>query len=157
MADELWSHLEHRADDLAAAGLERAEALRQARIELGSVETHKEAVRDERTFGRTRRFIEQSGRDLRFAVRRLRKAPVFALFSIASIGIGAGVTTAMFSIVYAVQWAPSGIRDASEVALVTSRLQGAPTWERALSFADFEDYRRDQHAFAALSAVAHLY
>lgn len=151
MAEELASHVEHRADDLVASGLSRQEAVRRARIELGAVESHKEAARDTRAFGRTRRFFEQTGGDLRFAARRLRKAPVFALFSVVSIGVGAGVTTAMFSILYAVLWAPSGVRDADRVALLGS---GVPTWERALSLADYEDYRRAQHSFSALAAVA---
>lgn len=157
MADELASHVDHRADDLVASGLSRQEAVRRARIELGAVESHKEAARDSRAFGRTRRFLEQTARDLRFAARRLRKAPVFTLFSVVSIGVGAGVTTAMFSILYALIWAPSGVKDADRVALLGSQLQGVPTFERALSLADYEDYRRAQHSFTALAAVAPTY
>lgn len=157
MADELASHIAHRADDLTAAGISREDAERQARIELGAVETYKEAARDERWLGRTRRAVEQTTRDLRLAARRLRRAPVFTTFSVVSIGVGAGVTTAMFSILYATLWAPMGVRDADRVGLLGNQLQGVPSWEQAVSLADFEDYRRAQHSFASLAATSRTY
>lgn len=157
MREELQAHLEHRADDLAAAGLSRAEAQRQARIELGALETYKEAARDERWFGRARRWIEQTWGDLRHAGRRLRKGPVYAGFSIVSIGVGAGVTTAMFSILSAAFWPATGINDPRRVALVANVLQGVPAWDRAMSMADFNDYRGSQRSFAVLSAMSRVY
>jgi hypothetical protein len=42
MEEELRSHIEHRADDLEASGLGRAEAERRARIEFGGREKYKE-------------------------------------------------------------------------------------------------------------------
>lgn len=157
MRDELQAHIDHRADDLVEAGLSRDEAMRQARIELGAVETYKEAARDERLFGRTRRVMEQTLRDLRYAARRLRHAPVYAGFSIVSIGIGAGVTTAMFAIMGATFWPVTGIDQPRRVAMVANMLQGAPAWERSMSMADFIEYRDRQQSFAALSAVSRVY
>jgi hypothetical protein len=58
MADELRAHVDYRADDLEAAGMTREDALRQARIELGTIETYKEGMRDERPLGRVRRVVE---------------------------------------------------------------------------------------------------
>lgn len=157
MADELRAHVEHRADDLVASGLTRAEAVRRARVELGAVETHKESIRDERLFGRVRRVIEQTQRDLRLAWRRLARAPIFTGFSILSIGVGAGVTTAMFGVIYASFWAPTGFRDPDTLALVANQLQGAPAFERAMSKPDFVDYRRSQRSFVWVGAVTRFY
>jgi predicted permease len=157
MADELAAHIEHRADDLEAAGLSRDEARRRARLELGALETHKESIRDERVLGRTRRWLEQTGRDVRLAARRLAAAPLFAVFAMASIGVGAGVTTAVFAVVYATIWAPLGVREPETVAVVANQLQGAPAFERAMSRPDFDDYRRAQQSFAWLGAMTRFY
>jgi predicted permease len=156
MAAELEAHVAHRADDLMRGGLDEMAARRQARLELGSAETHKESMRDERAFGRSRRVLEQTARDLRLAARRFASAPGFAIFGMLSIGLGAGVTTGVISVLRATMWAPTGVAHDGGVALVGSRLQGL-NWDRAMSDPDFADYARAQRAFAALEPVTHFY
>jgi len=153
MAEELRAHVAHRADDLEAAGTDRPRAERQARIELGSIETHKEHIRDERSLGGTRRFLEQTANDLRLGARRLRHAPLYAVFAIGSIGLGAGATTAMFSIVRDAFWAPSGIHEADRVVIAANQMEGMPSFDRAMSIADFEDYRQSQTSFDSMAAA----
>lgn len=150
MAEELRAHVAHRADDLEASGMDRLNAERQARIELGGIETHKEHIRDERLLGRTLRVLQQTANDLRLGARRLRHAPLYAIFAVGSIGVGAGVTTAMFAIVHEQFWASSGIRHPEAVAVVGNRIQGALALERVMSKADFEDYRAAQTSFDAV-------
>jgi len=156
MADELRAHVAHRADDLEAAGLARPDAERQARLELGAVESHKEAIRDERPFGRTRRVLEQTRRDVILGWRRLRRAPMYALFAVGSIGVGAGITTAVFALVQEVFWLSSGIHQPAEVMLVANQIPRTPTpqWDRAMSVADFADYQGGQRSFDALVAAS---
>jgi len=153
MAEELRAHVAHRADDLETSGMARPDAERQARIELGGIETHKEHIRDERLLGRTRRFLQQTGSDLRLGARRLRHAPLYALFAVGSIGVGAGVTTAMFAIVHELVWVSSGIRNPDAVAIVGNRIQGALALERVMSQPDFEDYQGAQTSFDSLIAA----
>jgi hypothetical protein len=38
-------------------------------------------------------------RDLRYAARRLARAPLFTLFAVLSLGVGIGVTTVAYSVV----------------------------------------------------------
>lgn len=154
MAEELRAHIAHRADDLEAAGVPRPEAERRARVELGTVETYKEHMRDERVMGGPRRFVEQTLRDLRLGARRLRHAPLYALFAIGSIGIGAGVTTAMFAVMQQVFWVSSGIGGAGDVALLGTQMQGTAQWERAVSPDDFADFQRTQTSFETVVATA---
>lgn len=154
MQEELRAHAAHRADDLVAAGMPRAEAERRARVELGAVESHKEAIRDERVFGRTRRVIEQTTRDLRLACRRLRRAPVYAVFALVSIGIGAGMTTAMFAVVQQVFSPETGIGDVEDVVLVANQIPRFPQWDRAMSQLDWEDFVRSQTSYRALAAAS---
>lgn len=72
---ELDFHLQTRADQLEAQGLDRAEALRRARIELGMLELHRDDVRAARGL----RWVELLLGDLRYALRGLRRSPLYAL------------------------------------------------------------------------------
>src|SRR5215470_17698325 len=75
MVEELESHVQLRADALERGGLERAEAERRARIELGSKARFKEECRE--AMGGN--GIDQAIQDVRFSLRALRKSPGFSL------------------------------------------------------------------------------
>jgi hypothetical protein len=60
LSDELQFHLERRADDLAARGMARAEAMRTARLEFGSPEKYKEETRASRGSGSSTSFRSES-------------------------------------------------------------------------------------------------
>src|SRR6187551_320551 len=98
LSDELQFHLERRADDLAARGMARAEAMRTARLEFGSPEKYKEETRASRGL----RFVDELRSDLRYAWRSLGKNRGFAAAAIATLALGIGANTAVFSVFDAV-------------------------------------------------------
>jgi predicted permease len=98
MDAELQSHVEARADHLVATGLDRAAALRQARLELGDPLRWKEQGREARGL----RLVDQVQTDVRYGARWLRRSPAFATAAVCSIAIGIGINTAIFSLVDAV-------------------------------------------------------
>jgi len=92
---ELRFHLDQLIADNLAAGLGPERARRDALIKLGGLERVKEEVRDTRWEMHLDNFL----RDMRYALRALRKDRRFALISIFALALGIGATTAVFSVV----------------------------------------------------------
>ncbi|MEZ5420480.1 MAG: ABC transporter permease [Vicinamibacterales bacterium] len=98
MAEELAFHVDARAADLEDAGLTAADARRQARMELGSVDT----VREDCRASLGLRIGDALGQDLRQAFRGLATSRGFAVTSIATLAVCVGANLAIFAVVDAV-------------------------------------------------------
>ena len=108
MADELSFHIDARATDLMSRlGLPQAEALRQARIEFGSVEKYK----DESRASLGLRLIDDLRNDVRFARRALIKNIGFSSAAVVILALGIGANTAVFSVVDALLLGTLPVKD----------------------------------------------
>ena len=92
---ELASHIALHTEEGVRAGLSPEEARRRAMIRLGGAEQVQQAMRERATLP----WIESLGRDVRYAMRGFTRNPVFALTVIATLALGIGATTAVFSVV----------------------------------------------------------
>jgi predicted permease len=92
---ELTSHLELQAGKYLAAGMSEEEARRRARIEFGGLEQAREQVRDVDRW----HWIDVLARNLKYALRSLRKSPGFSLVAVLILAIGIGSNLAVFSLV----------------------------------------------------------
>jgi len=95
---ELRFHFDGLVADNLRAGMSETEAQRSARLQFGGVEQVKEECRD----ARGTRWIEETFRYIGFAVRSLRKSPIFAATAILILALGIGGNTAMFTVIRAV-------------------------------------------------------
>jgi predicted permease len=67
-------------------------------------------------------FVDSVGRDLRYALRRLRWRPTFTFAAVFTLALGIGATTAVFSVVYSVLIRPLPYPNADELVSIRYRL-----------------------------------
>ena len=94
IAEEIRQHLDEAVADLMAEGLSRADAEAAARRQFGNVTLLEERSREVWRW----RIASDFAADVRYALRQLRRAPAFAVAAIATLSIGIGATTAIFSV-----------------------------------------------------------
>jgi len=98
--------------------------------------------------------MESLLRDLRYAVRGLRREPGFSLAAVLTLALGSGAAVGIFAIVNAVLLRPLPYRDPERVVLVwAARPDGARTW---LSPPELDDLSRDARSFSAIAGMTDL-
>src|SRR5271156_3414908 len=83
MTDELLFHIERYAEDLMRSGASRDEAVRRARIELGSLNGVKQDCREARGL----HLFDELLREAKYAARLLRKTPAFTATAVLTLGV----------------------------------------------------------------------
>jgi putative ABC transport system permease protein len=150
LAAELEAHLQLHADESIRAGMTPADARRHAVLKLGGMAQVQEAVRDRRGL----LLMETTMHDVRYALRSLRRNPGFAVVAIATLALGIGATTAIFSLVDGVLLRPALFRDFSRLMMVWETDRTSGTMHEPASSPDYDDFRPRSTQFAPLAAVA---
>ncbi|MCX6613382.1 MAG: ABC transporter permease [Acidobacteria bacterium] len=117
LSEELHSHLEMEIEMRLGRGETRAEAERGARLALGNLTSVAEETRESWSFA----FLTGIGQDLSFAWRLMKKSPVFTLAAVASLGLGIGANTAIFSVFDRVLRAPLAVSEPEDLYQLTIR------------------------------------
>jgi predicted permease len=148
--DELESHVQMQIDDNLRAGMTPDEARRQALVRFGGVESVKETYRDRRGIP----LVETTLRDVRYAVRTLRRTRGGTLLGILVMALGIGANTAVFSVVHAVLLNPLPYANPDRlVALSYLSTGGDASGERArqVSVPDFIDWQHQSRSFDSMA------
>jgi predicted permease len=147
--EELASHIEMQTQKNLAAGMSESDARRYARVEFGAEALVKEECRDQRRVN----FVETLFQDVRYALRGFRRTPLFALTVIATIALGLGINTAVFTIFNAYVLRPLAVRDPHSLYELSWHNRGRGFSLRATQY---EQIRKDNPAFSETFASRNL-
>ena len=145
---EVSTHLTMLTDEHIRRGLAPDAARRAAVMEFGGAMQIKEQQHDQRGLP----LVETTLQDLRYGLRSLRRNPAYALVAVATLAVGIGAGTAVFSVARAVLLKPLPYRDPSRLVRVfeTNPLRN---WSRNIaSPANFADWKSRNTVFTDVAA-----
>ena len=144
MSEEMRVHLEMATEANLAAGMSPAEARAAARREFGGLEQVKESYRDQRGLP----WLEDTLRDLNYAVRQLAKARGFTAVVILTLALGIGANTAIFSVFYGVLLRPLPYPEQDRLCFIQEGSKDISS--SSISYPNFVAWRERQRSFTAI-------
>ncbi|MEQ1354641.1 MAG: ABC transporter permease, partial [Candidatus Acidiferrum sp.] len=146
LADEIGSYLDLAAGAKIRSGASEPEARRAALIELGGIEQVKEEVRAVHMG----HFVETRLQDLRFALRTLRRSPVFSFTVVLVLAFGIGSTALMFTIVNSLLLRGPAFPDADRLVMLWQKI---PQEDRvSFSVNEFTAWQKQTEVFEELAS-----
>jgi predicted permease len=146
--EELAFHLERETQRHVAAGLSPVQARTRALARFGPAALAADRCRDVRGTG----FVDDVARDILYAWRTFRRAPLAALTIVATVALGLGLIATAFTLYSAFFLRRDAVQNASELVAVERSTRGSPD---ALSFtrAEYEAMRRETTVFTDVAAM----
>ena len=156
---EIEAHIQLEAERQCEQGLGEQDARAAARRAFGNVMQAQEQFYES---GRWL-FWDHLWQDLRYALRRLRMAPLFTIATVLTLALGIGATTSIFTLVHAVLLKSLPVANPSELYRLGKEsrccFQGGYSQENEFSLVSYDLYRylRDQtRGFSDLAAFPAL-
>ncbi|MPY88947.1 MAG: FtsX-like permease family protein [Luteitalea sp.] len=137
---EIQNHLDLEAEESGPYGAQRA---------FGNAMLVKEEVRA--AWGWPR--LEQLARDVRYGLRQVRRNPAFSAIAIATLALGIGVNTAMFSAVDAVLIRPLPYVDADRLVMIWDEMSHIGFPKHNSTPAEWREWRRHNTVFTDIAAT----
>ena len=154
---EFAFHFQERVEELMAQGMGNDDAEREVRRRFGDVSDYRRQAHaiDERILRQHTRVdrTETLARELRHAMRALRRSPSFSVVAVLTLALGIGATTAIFTVLDRVVLRPLPFANAHRLVNVRSAVSGrtaAGFW--GVSVAGYFEYRRHNHTFDDIGA-----
>ncbi|MFL6353264.1 MAG: ADOP family duplicated permease [Bryobacteraceae bacterium] len=151
LEDEVDFHLAMAARKHVAAGHSEGEATRLARLDFGWIGHAKEECRCVRGIQR----LETTLQDVRYALRTFTRSRGFVFTVVATIAVGLGLNTALFTLFNAYVLRPLSVRDPYSLYSFTWRNRAGG--EHAFSWREYQELEKANPAFSEIAAVRPLY
>ena len=147
LRDEIEAHRAHRQDALERDGLASDAAAWASRRAMGNVTLAVEDVREVWVLA----AVDQLWQDMRYAVRTLRRTPLFAVTVAATMGLGLGLLGSAFTILNAYLLKPIDLPNPH--ALYALSWDTDTTRRHRFRLADYEALQPEARRFAGLAAA----
>ena len=134
---EFEAHLELLVDRYVRQGMTPDEARGHALKQFGNVTWHREEIH---LMNRVRWF-DGIVQDLRYAIRQIRRSPGFSFVVVATLALGIGGTTAVFSVTHAVLLAPLPYAEPGQLVRLYQQEPDKPGTRRGFSAPQFRMLR----------------
>jgi putative ABC transport system permease protein len=122
--EELQFHIEARVEDNIAAGMSAGEARRDALLRFGGAAATREETRDADIVV----AFDRLKQDLSIAARSLRRRPGFSAMAIATLALGIGAATTIFTVVESVLLRPLPFAEPNRIYSLSHFPRNQPFW-----------------------------
>jgi predicted permease len=153
IAAEIESHLALAIDENTAAGMDPAEARRQAMLRFSGLQTMKEDHRKAPSLP----FLERLSHDVRYSVRAMRREPGFTLFAVLIVALGIAASATVFSVVSTVLVRPLPFEKPQELVWVANSELDQNMSAQTLEVLPFLALKERNHSFSDLAAYFAFY
>ena len=147
---EVRFHLDELIQEKISSGMPPDEARWAAQRMLGGIEQYKEECRDMRRVS----FFEDLVRDVRYAIRSLAKTPGFTAVVVATLALGIGANSAIFTVVDRVLLRPLDYTKPDQLMYLSAESPAVGGVGNALSAPEYRDFRQMTQSFAAVGAYS---
>ncbi len=150
LQEEIAGHLAFQTEENMRAGMSPAEARRQAALKLGAAEVVREQHHAEHSIP----LIENLVFDLKYAVRMLLRSPGLSVIAIATMALGVGATTAIYSVIDATLLHPLPYSQPEQLVRIEDDLPGVEAQDVGISVPEWNDLQ-SSGIFQSVSISGH--
>ena len=145
--EELRGYLDAAVKEKLRSGMNQEQAMRAARVEMGSMEAVKENIRSTGWES----ALEAIWKDLRYSARMLRKNRGFTAIAVLTLALGIGANTAIFSLVDAFLLRELPVKDPQQLVLL-DRVTAKGGSAGDFPYPTFEQFRDRNHSLSGVFA-----
>ena len=148
--EELRAHLEMRVADNLAAGMPPEQARYDAQKRFGNTTLLKQDTREVDIV----RWLDETARDVRHALRMLRRTPSFTAVAILTLALGIGANTAIFSVVDAILLRPLPYSEPDRLVRIWESSLKYDSQRNVVNPFNFLDWRDHSQSFESMAAIS---